>query len=172
MSKIPLTVVVLTKNEENNIAECLGSVKGWAEEIIIIDDYSTDKTVKIAENFADKIFTKKMDIEGSHRNWAYAQARNIWVLSLDADEKVTPDLRDEITSVLSGTACVCFSIPLKNFIGHYWVRHGGWYPASKTRLFLRDQFRYEDASVHPRALYEGPCGHLKSDIIHKGYPGL
>ncbi|MFH0876713.1 MAG: glycosyltransferase family 2 protein [Candidatus Omnitrophota bacterium] len=170
MAKLPLTVVVLTKNEENNIAECLGSVKGWADEIIVVDDTSADKTLKIAENFADKIFTKKMDVEGTHRNWAYAQARNAWVLSLDADEKVTGELRDEILAALTDTAHICFSIPLRNYIGNYWVRYGGWYPASKTRLFLKDRFRYEDVSVHPRAIYEGSCGHLKSDIIHKGYP--
>lgn len=170
MNRVPLTVVVLAKNEENNIAECLGSVKGWADEIIVVDDFSTDKTLKIAENFTDKILIKKMDVEGTHRNWAYAQAKNSWVLSLDADEKVTPQLQEEISRIIIKTDYVCFSVPLKNFIGDYWVRYGGWYPAGKVRLFRKEKFKYEEVSVHPRAFIDGKCGHLKSDIIHKGYP--
>lgn len=170
MDKIPVSVVVLTKNEENNIVECLESIKGWADEIIIVDDLSTDNTVKIASNLADKILTRKMDIEGTHRNWAYAQAKNSWVLSLDADEKVTPELRDEISIAIKNMAFVCYSVPLRNFIGNYWVRYGGWYPAGKVRLFKKEKFKYEDVVVHPRAIVDGACGHLKYDIIHKGYP--
>ncbi|TAM36249.1 glycosyltransferase family 2 protein, partial [bacterium] len=90
-----LSVVVLTKNEEACIADCLTSVK-WAPEIIVVDDESTDKTVEIVKQYTDRIFFRKMDIEGKHRNWAYAQARNPWVLSLDADETVTPELKIEI----------------------------------------------------------------------------
>ena len=170
MNTIPLSVVILTKNEENNIRACIDSVKGWTDEIIVVDDFSSDNTVKIAEVLADKILLKKMEIEGTHRNWAYAQARNSWVLSLDADEKVTPELQKEITEILSKTKHVCFSIPLRNFIGDYWVRFGGWYPAGKVRLFRKEKFKYEDVVVHPRVTIEGTCGHLVGDIIHKGYP--
>ena len=169
--KIPLTVVVLTKNEEACIAECLDSVK-WADEVIVADDESTDRTVEIARRYTAKVFIKKMDVEGRHRNWAYAQARNKWVLSLDADEKVTEELKREIAVATQCAEFAAFSIPLRNYIGGYWVRYGGWYPAAKVRLFKRDKFRYEEAEVHPRAFLEGRCGHLKSDIIHKGYPDL
>ena len=170
MSRAPLSVVILTKNEEENISACIQSLKGWADEIIVVDDMSADQTVKIAQAMADKVVIKKMDVEGTHRNWAYAQARNSWVLSLDADETVTPELKEEIAGVLPGTEHACFSIPLRNFIGKTWVRHGGWYPAAKVRLFKKDKFKYEDVVVHPRAIVDGSCGHLKSDIIHKGYP--
>lgn len=170
MAKIPVSVVIITKNEEANIAECVNSVKEWADEIIVVDDFSTDNTVRIAQGLADKVLTKKMEVEGTHRNWAYAQAKNSWVLSLDADEKVTPELKKEITNTLSDTDCVSFSIPLRNFIGNYWVRYGGWYPAAKVRLFRKEKFKYEDVVVHPRVTIDGRCGHLKSDIIHKGYP--
>ncbi|MDD2654711.1 MAG: glycosyltransferase, partial [Candidatus Omnitrophica bacterium] len=74
--KIPLSVVVITKNEQDNIEKCLQSVYGWTDEIVIVDDMSTDKTVEIAQKFADKIFERRMDIEGIHRNWSYSQARN------------------------------------------------------------------------------------------------
>jgi len=169
---INLSVVVLTKNEENNIGDCLQSISGWASEIIVVDDESTDKTVEIAAKYTDKIIKKKMVVEGRHRNWAYAQAKNSWVLSLDADEQVTPELRQEITEAVKTADFVAFSIPLRNFIGNYWVRHGGWYPAAKVRLFRQDKFKYEEAEVHPRVFIDGQCGHLRSDIVHKGYPDI
>ncbi len=170
MSNMPLSVVILTKNEELNIVDCINSVKGWADEVIVVDDFSTDRTVQIAQELADRVLIKKMEVEGTHRNWAYAQAKNKWVLSLDADEKVTPELKKEISAVLEETDYVCFSIPLRNFIGSYWVRYGGWYPAAKVRLFLKNCFLYEDVVVHPKVTINGKCGHLKNDIIHKGYP--
>ena len=170
--KVPLTVVVITKNEEENIDACLTSVSGWADEIIVVDDESDDKTRERAVKFTGKVFIKEMKVEGTHRNWAYAQAGNTWVLSLDADEKVTEELKQEILSVLPGTPHAAFDIPLRNYIGDYWVRYGGWYPAAKVRLFDRTKFKYEDVEVHPRVFINGTCGHLKSDIIHKGYPDL
>lgn len=170
MNKISLTVAVITKNEEANIAECLESVLGWADEIIIVDDESTDKTVNIAQKYTDRIFHRKMDNEGRHRNWTYSQAKNEWVLSLDADEKVTPELREEITSVLKDTKFHAFSIPLRNYIGSYWVKHSGWYPAGKLRLFMKSRFKYEEVGVHPKVFLKGDTGHLTKDIVHKGYP--
>jgi len=165
-----LTVVILTKNEAYNIRDCIDSVSDWADETIVVDDFSTDETVQTAESLGAKIIIKRMDNEGKHRNWAYAQAKNTWVLSLDADEKVTEELKQEITEATGDTQCVAYSIPLRNYIGSFWVRHGGWYPAAKVRLFRKDKFKYEEVVVHPRAFIDGECGHLKSDIIHKGYP--
>ncbi len=168
-SKIPLSVVVIAKNEEANIKDCLESVK-WADEIIVVDDNSTDKTVEIARNYTDRIFQKKMDIEGRHRNWAYRQARNSWVLSLDADERVTPELKDEIIKAIDKPGEFRgFSIPRRNYIGSYWVRFGGWYPSAQLKLFKREDFRWEEAEVHPRAFLSGPIGMLKKDIIHYSY---
>ncbi|MGE5279816.1 MAG: glycosyltransferase family 2 protein [Deltaproteobacteria bacterium] len=170
MSKVPLSVVILTKNEQDNIAACIASVRDWADEVLVVDDFSTDDTVRIAQEAADKVLIRKMEVEGTHRNWAYAQAKNLWVLSLDADEKVTPELRVEIDAALADTPHACFSVPLRNFIGDYWVRYGGWYPAGKVRLLRKDKFKYEEVGVHPRAEVQGSCGHLTKDIIHKGYP--
>lgn len=168
---VKLSVVVLTKNEEPCIAECLESVK-WADEIIVVDDGSTDKTLEIVKRYNAKVFIRRMDIEGKHRNWAYAQARNPWVLSLDADETVTPELKEEIQRVIQSQEFAAYDIPLRNYISNYWVKHGGWYPAAKVRLFSKDKFKYEEALVHPRVFIDGKCGHLKSDIVHKGYPDL
>ena len=112
MSKVPLTVAVITKNEENNIDECLSSVHGWADEIIVVDDESSDKTLERARQYTGRVFARKMDNEGIHRNWAHAQARNPWVMVLDADEQATEELKNEIAGALSGTPHSCFSIPL------------------------------------------------------------
>jgi glycosyltransferase involved in cell wall biosynthesis len=164
-----LSVVVLTKNEKDRIGRCLDSVK-WADEIIVVDDESTDNTLEIVKGYSAVIFRRKMDIEGVHRNWAYAQARNPWILSLDADEIVTPGLKREIEEKLQSSPVESgFTIPRRNYIGDYWVRYGGWYPSPQLKLFRRDKFKYEEVAVHPRAFLDGDCGHLHSDIVHYSY---
>lgn len=170
MSPVPLSVVVCAKNEEQQIAECLASVSGWAADIVVVDDESTDRTAEIAARFTDRILRRRMDREGLHRNWAYAQARHDWVLSLDADERVTEGLKKAVEGVLGQKTLKAFALPLRTYIGNHWVRHGGWYPASKIRLFQKNFFHYEDAEVHPRAFVDGPTGTLTDDIIHIGYP--
>ncbi len=169
MSNIPLSVVILTKNEESRIGECIKSVAGWADEIIIVDDESRDNTREIAEKLGAKVFVRKMDIEGKHRNWAYAKAKNDWVFSVDADERPTEELRKEINEVITKTEYVCFGIPFRTYIGDYWIRWGGWYPAPKVKLFRKSRFRYEEVEVHPRIIVEGKCGHLRYDVIHYSY---
>lgn len=166
--KAPVSVVIIAKNEEKRIEDCLKSA-AWAAEIVVLDDESTDRTVEICKQYTDKIFQRKMDIEGKHRNYAYNLASQDWVLSLDADERVTPELASEITQ-LTGTAeakdCVCYSVPIKTFIGQEWIQGAGYYPAAKTRFFQKGQFQYEEARVHPAARYDGKCGQLKGDILH------
>jgi len=169
MSVVAISVVIITKNEEVNIVECLKSVSGWADEIIVVDDESTDRTREICRDYNVKVFVRKMENEGVHRNWAYAQAKNEWVLSLDADERVTEELKEEIDETLASVQHHAFSIPRRNYIGDYWIKHGGQYPAGQLRLFLKDRFRYEEVDVHPRVFVDGETGHLTKDIIHKSY---
>ena len=175
VDKIPLSAVVITKNEEANIAKCLASARR-ADEGIVVDDESADKTRAIAEKYADKVITKKMDIEGSHRNYAYSLAGNKWVLSLDADEVISDELWAELSGLLkTDIKHWAFTIPIRTYIGNHWIRHGGWYPAGKVRLFRKDRFKYEEAEVHPRAFFvggEGTCGHLTGDIVHYSYRDL
>ena len=170
MNKVPVSVVILAKNEEKRIPDCIKSVLGWADEIIVVDDESIDKTREIAENLDTKVFTKKMDIEGSHRNWAYSRAKHDWVLSIDADERPLEELKKEIGEVLSSNPPEsAFTIPRRNFIGDYWIKGGGLYPSPQLKLFKRDRFKWEEVEVHPRAFLEGLCGHLKNDLIHYTY---
>lgn len=172
MEKAPVSIVIITKNEEDSIADCLDSVT-WADEIIVVDDESADKTRDIAGKYTEKIFVRKMENEGKHRNWAYSQASNDWILSLDADERVTKELAEEIaTLVKSSPEHNGYAIPRRNYIGDHWLKYGGEYPAAQLRLFLKDEFKYEEAEVHPRAFMEGECGHLKNDIIHYSHKDI
>ncbi|MBU1006224.1 MAG: glycosyltransferase family 2 protein [Candidatus Omnitrophica bacterium] len=164
-----ISVVTIAKNEEANIADCVSSTKGWADEHIVVDDFSTDRTIELAKANGAVVFQRKMDVEGIHRNWAYQKAKNEWVLSLDADEEITKELKDEITVAIQSDECMVYNMPLRTYIGNYWVRYGGWYPGRKDRLFKKNEFKYEEVGVHPRVFYEGKCGRLNNDIIHKGY---
>jgi len=170
MDRIPVSVVIIAKNEEDCIGKCLASVTGWADEVIVIDDYSSDRTVEIVRSFGATVFQRKMENEGRHRNWGYAKARNAWVLSLDADEQASPELKDEIDRVLPAAACQAFALPMKTYIGDYWVRYAGWFPARKIRLFLKDRCRYEEVEVHPRPILDGTEQPLNGWIEHYGYP--
>lgn len=168
--KVPLSVVVITKNEASRLRDCLKSVD-WADEIVVVDDRSTDGTPDIAREFTPNVSSREMDIEGRHRNHAYALAKHEWVLSLDADERVTPELRDEIAALLKkGPDCNGYAIPRRNFVGDFWARHGGMYPSAQLRLFRKDKFRYdEQAEVHPQAYMPDPRGNLQNDVLHYTY---
>jgi len=168
--KEKLSVVIMVKNEEERLANTLESVK-WADEIIVVDDQSTDKTVEVARRYTDKVFTgRAKKNEGEYRKWSYTLAKNPWVLSVDADEIVTPELKEDIVRVLSNSPVENgFTVQRRNYIGNYWVKYGGWYPAPQLKLFRKDKFRHEEVEIHARAFMDDPCGHLKSDLIHYSY---
>lgn len=168
---IPISVVTLTKNSQEIIDDCLKSVQGWVGEIIIVDDMSTDKTLELVGKYTDKIFTRKWDKEGIHRNFAYAKAKYDYILSLDSDERVTPGLKEEIIKIFKeGPKYNGYNLPHKNYIGNYWIRYGGWYPNAKLKIFKRSIFKYEEeAEYHPRAFMEGDRYTLKNDLIHYAY---
>ena len=171
MEKAAVSVVIIAKNEEKRLAECLRSAT-FAAEIVVLDDMSTDRTVEIAKSFGAKVFQRAMDIEGRHRNYAYGLATQPWVFSLDADERITPELAKELAEVAAkpNDPHTCYSMPVKTFIGTDWIKGGGYYPAPKTRFFKKGQFKYEEARVHPKMFYEGTCGALKGDILHYSSP--
>ena len=169
-NKTALSVVVITKNESSRLADCLKSVD-WADELIVVDDESTDGTPEVAREHGAKVFSRKMDIEGKHRNYAYGLASHDWVFSLDADERVTPELKQEIVETIEkDPACNGYTVPRRNFMGDTWVRYGGMYPSAQLRLFRKGKFRYdEQAEVHPQAYMADPRGELKKDILHYTY---
>ena len=168
--KSPLSVMVMTKDEEKNIAECLESI-AWAKDIIVLDDCSTDRTCDIAKHYGARVVERKLDIEGRHRNYGYALAQEKWILSLDADERVTPPLAEEIKKIVADDSISLsgFSIPIRNYIGSYWIQHGGWYPAGKLRLFKKGTFRYQEDEVHPLMIGGDDWGFCTGDIVHYSY---
>ncbi|MBI4342076.1 MAG: glycosyltransferase family 2 protein, partial [Candidatus Omnitrophica bacterium] len=144
----------------------------WADETLVVDDESTDETVRLAESLGARVLKRRMDVEGRHRNWAHVQAAHEWVLSLDADERVTPELAEEIARLFTdGPRFDVYAIPRRNYIGARWIRYGGWYPSAQIKLFKRSVFRWEETTVHPRAF--GPAwGTLRHDLIHLSYRNL
>ena len=167
---VPLSVVVLTKNEENRLPDCMESVR-FVDEILVIDDESTDRTEAIALQRGARVLHRKMEIEGRHRNWAAQQAKHDWILSVDADERVTPELAAEIQTLFraGAPAFQVYSVPRRNFIGKRWLRHGGWYPSPQVKLYNRTLFKWEEATVHCRAITDQPSGNLRGDLLHYSY---
>ena len=171
-ASIPLSVIILAKNEAGRIRDCIDSAR-WAAEILVVDDESTDDTVRIAESLGSRVVRRKMDLEGRHRNWAHAQAAHEWILSLDADERVTPELAAEIAELFRrGPSHELYAISRRNYLGARWIRYGGWYPSAQLKLFKRSIFQWEETTVHPRAFSESPSMQLRSDLIHLTYRDL
>jgi glycosyltransferase involved in cell wall biosynthesis len=167
--KYPLSVVTMTRNVEAKLTDCLESVK-WCDDIVIVDDFSKDSTLDIARRYTDNIHQRKWDNEGIQRNFAYSKAKNEYVLSLDSDERVTPELKEDLIKLLNeGFEYNGYNIPHRNYIGDYWIRHGGWYPNKKLKLFKKSLFRYAEEEYHPPAIMEGERKDLNGEIIHYAY---
>ena len=171
MSK--LSVVVITKNEENNVRECLDSVS-WADEIVVVDAGSSDRTIDIVKEYTNKVYSRPWDGYGAAKNYGLTQCSGEWVLSIDADERVTPELRVEILENLGidNQKISAFSMPRRaNFLGK-WIYHCGWYPGRITRIFRRSKGRFTEEKVHERLEIEGLIIPLKSDLLHYTDPDL
>lgn len=173
MEKAALSVVVIAKNEEKRLPECLTSV-AFAKEIIVLDDFSTDRTVEIAKQFGAKVSQRALDNEGRHRNFAIGLATQDWILTLDADERVTSELAREIQAVCQkkDDPHVGYDMPMKQFIGTEWIQGAGYYPAHRTKMFRKGQFSYKEEEVHPPCQYKGTVGLFKGDLLHYTSPSL
>ncbi|MDI6767734.1 MAG: glycosyltransferase family 2 protein [Bacteroidota bacterium] len=162
-----LSVIVITHNEEHNIVDCLQSVS-WANEIIIVDSQSTDRTVDLARQFTQKIFITEWKGFAAAKNLALQRTSNEWVLSLDADERVTPELSLEINRVIidDSNKFVGFEVARRAYFLGKWIKHCGWYPGYVTRLFKRSAVRFKELRVHEKLEVSGNVGKLKNDILH------
>jgi len=166
-ANVPVSVIVITRNEEKNISECLRSVS-WANEIIVVDAKSTDRTVELAKGFTSRVFVEEWLGFAPAKNFALDRALNEWVLWLDADERVTPELVAEILSVVRspGVANAGFEMARRAYFIGKWIRHCGWYPGYVTRLFRKTMGRFDESRVHERLELRGSLGRLRHDLLH------
>lgn len=166
-----LSVIIITKNEALNIRECIESVK-WADEIIVVDSGSTDDTVAICREFTTHVYSHDWPGFGVQKNRALDYASKDWVLSLDADERVTPELRAEIEQSMRDGKVQGYEIPrLSSFCGRF-MRHSGWYPDYVLRLFRRGSARFSDNLVHERLIIESKIERLHSLLLHYAFENL
>lgn len=167
-----ISVVVITLNEERNLPRCLKSVQNIADEIIIIDSFSEDETGKIARSFGAKVFYNPFEDYVKQKNIAVEKASHDWILSLDADEALSPELEKSILAVKENPQYEAYELSrLTNYCGK-WIKHCGWYPDKKTRLFNRNAGAWEGAQIHESwQAYnkESAIGTLKGDLLHYSY---
>lgn len=171
--KQTISVVISAYNEEKKIKDCLESVK-WADEIIFIDNESQDKTAEIAKKYTTKVFTRENNLMlNVNKNFGFTKATSEWVLSLDADERVTVELREEIEQMLSkGSQKDGYFIPRKNIIFGKWIEHTGWYPDHQLRLFRRRKGKFQEEHVHEMITVEGETGNLNEHLMHYNYDSI
>lgn len=170
MNKI--TGLIITLNEEANIAECITSLRLICEEIVVVDSCSTDNTVAIAESMGAKTLVQPYLGDGPQKNKGISLASNTWVFSLDADERVSPELADSINAMdLENTPYEAFEVRRRNFIGSRWIRCCHWYPNWLVRLYRTDKTRYEDSKQHS-SVPSSNKGKIKADIIHYAYADI
>lgn len=170
MTRPRLSAVVITKDEEERVRACLESV-AWADEVVVVDAESTDKTAQIAREFTDHVYVRPWPGFAAQKNFGLEQATGDWTLSVDADEEVSRELREEIEAVLaaSGAACAGYRIPRRNLFWGRWVRHGGLYPDWQLRLFRRGRGRFVARAVHESVEVEGEVGRLRAALVHRSY---
>lgn len=173
MNRPRISASVITFNEENNIAACLRSVD-WVDEIIVVDAFSSDNTAKIAADCGAKVFHNAFEGYIPQKNFATEQTSGDWVLNLDADERVSPALRDEILDTLSGNPGrhSAYSIPrLTRYLGR-WIFHSGWYPDAKVRLWKRGFGNWTGNDPHEHIEINGSIRKLKNQIHHYSYSSV
>ncbi|MGM0370289.1 MAG: glycosyltransferase family 2 protein [Bacillota bacterium] len=165
-----LGALVLTYNEEDNISDCLESLD-WIEDVVVVDSYSGDNTVELAKEYTTEVYQREFDDFASQRNFGLEQLATEWVLVVDADERVTPELAEEITDRLEDPQSDAYQIPRKNYFLGEWIQYCGWYPDYTLRLFKVEDNSYSGL-VHEGLEIEGRVDNLNSPLIHYTYRNL
>lgn len=174
MPAVPLSVVIITFNEEANIGRCLAALAGVADDVVVVDSLSTDRTVAICREHGARVVEHPFAGYVAQKNFATAQARHDHVLQLDADEVLTEDLRAEIRQVKADWQHAGYLLSrLTNYCGH-WVRHGGWYPDRKLRLYDRRLGAWQGQLLHERYEVQAgqSVGQLRADLLHYSYDSI
>lgn len=178
MTPLPVSVCIISGAEERRIGRTLASVAGWVAEVnVVLNEEVTDGTEEICRAHGARVFREPWRGYGMQKNSATSKATQPWVLGLDADEVVTPELRDEIIRKFDDGALTAkftgFSMPLLSFYAGRWIRHGDWYPDRKTRLWRRGSGRWMgEGGLHERLRVDGAVGELRADLLHFSYDNL
>lgn len=168
-----ISLVIITYNEEQNLANAIKSAQDIADEIIVVDSGSTDDTVKIAKEFSSKVFHRDWTNYADQKNFANSKAAHAWILSLDADESLSPQLREQLLELKQQEPEVAaYSMPRLVYYMGRWIRHSGWYPDRKIRLFRSSQAQWEGEYVHEKLCVEGAIEKLSGDIYHFSYQDI
>ena len=165
-----LSVTIITLNEEKDLARCLESVGGFADEIVVVDSGSKDKTVEIAKKFGAKVFVRKFDAYANQKNFALGKTSGDWTFSIDADEEVSPELAEEIKGAVRSDRFVAYTIPRQNIIFGKFIKHTRWDPELDRHVWLwkKGSGRWV-GDVHEEVLVDGPVGALKNVKVHHQY---
>ncbi len=168
--KFPISAVILTYNEEKNIENCLKSISGFLREIFIVDSFSTDKTLEIARHYTDKIFQHEFENYGKQRNWALNNLpiTTEWILNLNSDQRITEDLKKELTGIFSKNEHLDFNgflIARKTMFMGRWIKHGGHYPVYDVVLFKKGHGICEESRYDQLFTVEGKAKKIKGDIV-------
>lgn len=168
-----ISVVIITLNEEDRLENTLKSSAEIADEIVVLDSFSSDKTLDIARQYGCQIYQNRFVDYGSQKNLALAKAKNQWVLNLDADERISESLKKEILKLKQQQDIPVdgFLINRKTYYQGKWIKHSGWYPDRKLRLFRKSKSKWE-GRVHEGLHLDGTTGRIKGDIIHFTYRNL
>jgi glycosyltransferase involved in cell wall biosynthesis len=166
MPKISATVI--TKNEEKNIAACLESLE-WVDEIVVLDSGSSDKTVEIAKKYTSKVFVEHWRGMGNQKNRAVELARGPWIVALDADERISPELALEIRKAICDNVPAAYAIRRKNFYQGRWVRHCGWWPDWVKRVFKKGEAHFSKDVIHDSLQAVSLVKRLNSPILHYSF---
>ncbi len=165
-----ISVIIITRNEESCISRCLESI-AWADEIVVVDDMSTDRTMEICREYTDHLFTRTLTSFAEQKNYAASRCTHDWVFSIDADEYVPEELREEIQHTFEHepTDYVAFNVLWKNYFLGKWMRYGGWYGYNTqgAKIFRKDRCSYEGI-VHEKLRIDGKVGRLQSPLVHYG----
>ncbi len=171
MNKISVSVAIVTKNEARNIKDALESVKDF-DDIVVVDSISSDNTTEICREYTDRVYEQEWQGYAAQKQTAIDYAKNNWVLILDADERVTPELKQEIMEKINENSLSGFYIPRKNFFLGKWIRNSGWWPDYTLRLFRKEVSKMEPRAVHEKVNVTGPVGHINAPFEHYTYRTL
>jgi len=166
-SRDSISLVIITFNEEKNIKACLETAK-WVDEIIVVDSFSTDKTLQICSEYTDKIYQRAFEGFGKQKNYAIEKTSMDWIFVLDADERIPIELQEEIKDILNAknNYFSAYRLARKNFFYGYWLRWGDQYPDWQIRLFRRGVGRNDDFEPHHNFIFQGRLGTLRHPLIH------